>query len=183
MPGFFEGAAGGLLGGIASAWGQKDANKRNEREAQRNRDFQRDMSNTAVSRRMADMRNAGLNPILAGKYDASTPAGAMMTHGNVGGAGVEGAAKGANTALAVQNLKNLEATRLNVMAQTAGLQAQLPRKAIIGDTITSARQQWSRFKTSIKHGLNQTGNIYGPFKQKKTDAPVTIDVWGKRKKR
>lgn len=44
------------------------ARKFNMREAQKHRRWQRSMSDTAITRQMRDMRRAGINPILAGKY-------------------------------------------------------------------------------------------------------------------
>ncbi len=98
-----------VLGGVGSAFGQSRANAENRAEAQRNRNFQREMSNTAIQRRMADLRKAGLNPILAGKHDASSPAGNMATMGNVGAAAADGATKGAQTGLSVAQTKNIKA--------------------------------------------------------------------------
>ena len=93
---------GATIGGWLGYKGQKDANVASAQQAQKQMDFQRDMSNTAVQRRMADLKKAGINPILAGSKEASSPSGAMAPQANVMAAGVSSALQAAQIANTLQ---------------------------------------------------------------------------------
>jgi hypothetical protein len=96
MGDFFSGLGTGIAG-LFGYKGAKDQNIASAQQAQRQMDFQREMSNTAVQRRMADLQKAGINPILAGTKEASSPAGAMAPMVNKAQAAISSSLNSAET--------------------------------------------------------------------------------------
>lgn len=137
---------GSVLSGLLGRKTAKDTNEAQIASAREQMAFQERMSNTAHQREVADLRAAGLNPILTatGGAGASTPSGAQASMVNPDtpdfGAAASSAidARRENQALKIadQELRNMKKTYELLQAQegkTAWEREQARNNAMMGD--------------------------------------------------
>lgn len=72
------GMAGDIYSAYTTSQGEREANEASLTSAREQMDFQERMSNTAHQREVADLRAAGLNPVLSANSGASTPVGTSV---------------------------------------------------------------------------------------------------------
>lgn len=134
----------------------------NSAEAQKDREFQERMANTAIQRQVADMQAAGINPAALNGNGADVPSGAAASAspatapGNSGSGGFLGIAAGmAKTALSIALFKKFSHSA-NMSATAAGAVSK------VGQELSETRKVFNR--TGVLKGSTEitrrTRDIY-----------------------
>lgn len=115
--------------GVGNYLGAREQNTANAAQSAQQMAFQETMSNTAHQREVADLRKAGLNPMLSGMGGggASTPSGSSAQMQNAGLDMSHAVSSALEAKTAVQNLENLQEQNklLSRQSSKAGFEAKI----------------------------------------------------------
>lgn len=160
MFGEILGTAASIAGPIASIIGAREANDSNAKQAHLNRDFQQEMSSTSHQREVADLKAAGLNPILSANAGASTPSGSMATMQNTMDGMASSGAEIGRLMLATKKQKSeiglLDAQTKKAQTEADVLRKEIPKSELTNDVYDIIRPYVQKIKNSL--GSNSKSN-------------------------
>jgi hypothetical protein len=150
-----------FIGGALSYIGGKEQNVASAQAAQKQMDFQREASDTSYQRQVADLKSAGINPMLVAKLGgATTPGGAMPQFVNPGAMAAQaysGAQSSGAAAQQAQTSENLSEPQMaNVRAMTEKIIEEIKNVPLEGDRLReTAYMLWNQAKLLGSQNWNQ----------------------------